>query len=241
MATNNAINSLDPVQVGLGGTGQSTLTNHGVLVGAGTSGITQLSVGSTGQVLIGATSSDPAFGALGVNSGLTAHGVIIGENNSAFVASNAGSNGQVLLGASSADPAFASLTSTGGTIAFTTGTNSLNLDVVSSGIPWTDVTGGSASMAANNGYLADAAGLTTLTLPSTIAQFGVIKIAGYGAGGWTVAQGTGQIIHFGTATTTSGATGSLSSSNRYDCLELICVVANTTFLVTNSQGNITYV
>lgn len=57
--------------VGSGGTGQSTLTNHGVLVGAGSSAITQLSAASAGTVLTGqGASSDPSFSAtptLGVN------------------------------------------------------------------------------------------------------------------------------------------------------------------------------
>lgn len=39
-----------------------TQTNHGVLVGAGTSAaVTALAVGSTGQLLVGASSADPAF------------------------------------------------------------------------------------------------------------------------------------------------------------------------------------
>jgi len=50
--------------VDLGGTGRATLTNHGVLVGAGTSAITQLAVGSNNQVLRGSTGADPAFGSL---------------------------------------------------------------------------------------------------------------------------------------------------------------------------------
>jgi len=45
-----------------GGTGQVTLTNHGVLVGAGTTAITQLAAGSAGQVLqSGGASADPAY------------------------------------------------------------------------------------------------------------------------------------------------------------------------------------
>jgi hypothetical protein len=45
-----------------GGTGQVTLTNHGVLVGAGTTAITQLSAGTAGQVLqSGGASADPAY------------------------------------------------------------------------------------------------------------------------------------------------------------------------------------
>lgn len=45
-----------------GGTGRATLTNHGVLVGAATSAITQLSAGTAGQVLqSGGASADPAY------------------------------------------------------------------------------------------------------------------------------------------------------------------------------------
>jgi len=62
MVTNNAWNSQDPAQVAKGGTGANTLTDHGVLVGSGTSAITALSVGTTGQLLVGSTTADPAFG-----------------------------------------------------------------------------------------------------------------------------------------------------------------------------------
>lgn len=51
------------VTVAKGGTGATTLTDHGVLVGSGTSAIDALSVGSTGTVLTGVTGADPAFSA----------------------------------------------------------------------------------------------------------------------------------------------------------------------------------
>jgi hypothetical protein len=63
MATINAIDSNIPIEVAKGGTGAATLTNHGVLVGSGTSAVSALSVGSTGQLLVGTTSSNPAFAA----------------------------------------------------------------------------------------------------------------------------------------------------------------------------------
>lgn len=50
------------VVVQFGGTGRATLTNHGVLVGAGTTAITQLAAGTAGQVLqSGGASADPAY------------------------------------------------------------------------------------------------------------------------------------------------------------------------------------
>jgi len=196
MATINSIGSNKPIQVSFGGTGQATLTNHGVLVGAATAGLTQLSVGT---------------------------------------------NGQVLLGATGADPAFATLTSTGGTISYTTGANTLNLEAGFVGMAWTDVTGTSASLAVNNGYVADNAGLVTLTLPATAAFGTVIQVQGKGSGGWVIAQNSGQTIHFGNVNTTTGAGGSLASTNLYDGLTLLCITANTDFAVRSAQGNITIV
>lgn len=97
----------------------ATYTAHGVLVGEGTSSIAATAAGTTGQVLIGSTGADPAFGALGVNSGLTAHGVLLGEGNSAIVATAVGATNSVLQGSTGADPSFtttptvATLTTTG--------------------------------------------------------------------------------------------------------------------------------
>lgn len=84
-------------------------TDHAVIVGAGTSTITSLAVGTSGQVLTGSTGADPAFASLGTDSGLTAHGVVIAEGNSAFVATAVGAAGQVLTGQSAADPKFSPL------------------------------------------------------------------------------------------------------------------------------------
>lgn len=239
MSTNNSWNSQDPVQVGFGGTGQSTLLIHGVVVGNTTAGVNVTTAGTDGQVLTGNSAADPSFQAIGTKSGLTAHGVVLAEGASAFGVSNAGTNGQVLIAAGSADPAFASITSTGGTITFTPGANTLNMETVGGGVPWVDVTGPTQLMVANNGYIADDGALVTFTLPATAAQGTVLKVAGYGAGGWTIVQGTGQSIKFGVVTTTT-TSGSLSSTNRYDQLDLLCVVADTTWVVRSVIGNITY-
>ena len=107
------------------------------------------------------------------------------------------------------------------------------------GIRWTNVTGTSQTASVNNGYIANNAGLVTVTLPSTAAVGNVVRVAGAGAGGWKVAQNASQLIHFGTAVTTTGTGGSLASVNQYDAVEMICITANTTWTVISSQGNIT--
>lgn len=106
---------------------------------------------------------------------------------------------------------------------------------------WTDVTSTSQSMSANSGYIADNASLVTLTLPSTAVQGSIISVCGNGAGGWSIAQNASQNIKFGNQTTTTGTGGSLASTNRYDGVSLLCTVANTTWVILNSMGNITYV
>lgn len=108
-------------------------------------------------------------------------------------------------------------------------------------VEWNEITGTSSAMAVNNGYIANNGALVTLTLPSTAALGTRIRVAGLGAGGWKVAQNASQTIHFGSLDTTTGVGGSVASSNRYDALEMLCVAANTDWVVLSSQGNQTIV
>ena len=54
-----------------GGTGVSTLADHGVIVGSGTSAPTVLTVGTDGQILVGATGADPVFATITDGEGIT--------------------------------------------------------------------------------------------------------------------------------------------------------------------------
>jgi hypothetical protein len=85
-----------PLSVSNGGTGASTLTSHGVLVGAGTSAVTQISVGSMGTVLIGNSGADPSFSA--TPSGLTSIGVGNLSLSSSSVISTVGHDLQLIAG-----------------------------------------------------------------------------------------------------------------------------------------------
>jgi hypothetical protein len=104
-------------------------------------------------------------------------------------------------------------------------------------ITWNDQTTTPVAAVAANGYSANNAGLVTINIPATVAFGTVFRVAGNGAGGWLVRFNTGQVANSSTGSTTSA--GSLASTNRYDCIELLCVTANTTFTVTSSFGNIT--
>lgn len=117
----------------------------------------------------------------------------------------------------------------------------IKFTVTGGGISWVDVTGTTQQMAINTGYVSDNGSLVTLTLPATAAFGDVVEVAGKGAGGWKIAQNAGQIIHCGQWSTTSGTGGSVASTNQYDGIMLLCVTANTTFVMLNSVGNLTLV
>ena len=118
----------------------------------------------------------------------------------------------------------------------------LTLTGSSSGITWNNVTSSTQALAINNGYISnDGATLITMTLPSTAAIGSVIQIQGAGSGLFTVAQNASQVIHFNEVATTTGTGGSISSTSQFDSLTLICVTANTTWAVNQSQGNLSVV
>jgi hypothetical protein len=106
---------------------------------------------------------------------------------------------------------------------------------------WVPVSGTSQSLSINTGYVTQNASLTTCTLPVTAAFGTLISLSGIGAGGWIVAQNTGQFINFGNQVTTTGTGGSIASTNRYDGIDLLCVVANTQWTVRMASGNLTVV
>jgi hypothetical protein len=111
---------------------------------------------------------------------------------------------------------------------------------IPTGLTWNEETGTSATMAVDNGYVANNAALVTLTLPATAAFGTKIRVAGKGDGGWAIAQNAGQtIIWDEAASTTTGVGGSLASTDDYDAVELLCITADTDWVVLSSKGNIT--
>jgi len=145
--------------------------------------------------------------------------------------------GQVYIGQSSGLAAAATITgSLGVTVTSTSG--AINISGSGGGFTWFDTTGGSATLAANSGYLSDSGSLTTFTMPATAAIGDTYIVHGKGAGGWQVNVVTGQTIHFGSSACTT-STGNLASTNQYDSITITCITANTTFACRAAQGNIT--
>lgn len=146
-------------------------------------------------------------------------------------------NGQMIIGSTGATPTAGTITGSGN-ITVTTGAGTLALSLTgSAGFAWNDVSGTSQSAAVNNGYIISNASQTTVTLPATAAEGSIFSVQGKGAAGWILQANTGQIIHLGSSATSSA--GSLTSTNLWDSVSIVCVTANTTFAVTSVVGNLT--
>lgn len=120
------------------------------------------------------------------------------------------------------------------------GTNTLTITTTGEGIPWQFAIINTA-MAINNGYIANAVGTVQLLLPAVAPLGSIVRVCGLTAGGWQVTQNAGQQIRFGNALTTVGVGGSLSSTLAGDSAEIVCVTANTGWLVLSGVGNMNVV
>jgi hypothetical protein len=92
---------------------------------------------------------------------------------------------------------------------------------------WAGIAGTTQAALANKSYVVQNAAQTTITLPAAMNLGDVVAVAGLGAAGWVLQANTGQTIHYGSSATTSG--GTLTSTNLYDQVEVVCLVNNTTW------------
>lgn len=128
-------------------------------------------------------------------------------------------------------------------ISIVNGSGSVTISGTASSIGWNTVTS-ATNMVAENGYIVNnsTSSPIVLTLPTTAVVGTSLAIigTGSGSGGWSVTQGSGQSIQVGTSSSTTGPTGHIASTNRFDNIYLVCIVANTTWSVLGGpQGSIT--
>jgi hypothetical protein len=148
-------------------------------------------------------------------------------------------NGQLLIGSTGATPVAASLTSTGGSVTITQGAGSINLEAVGgAGLTWSVVTAATATLAAGEGIFCNRGAGVTVSLPTSAAVGDTYQVYAMNAGGFVINYGTGQSIRIGTTVTTV-TSGTLSSVNIGDFVEIICNVADTGFIASVKQGNLT--
>lgn len=128
----------------------------------------------------------------------------------------------------------------GVTVAGNAGAHTLTISVAGTGLDWSLVAVNTA-MVSNSGYIANGVGTLQMLLPAASAVGDIIRVAGITAPGWQITQNAGQQIQFGNLLTTVGAGGSLDSTLSGDTVELVCVVANTSWMVLSGVGNINVV
>jgi len=149
-------------------------------------------------------------------------------------------NGQLIIGSTGNAPVRATLTA-GTNITITNTPGAIQISASGAGgFSWNNVTGTSATMISDNGYICTGGSLATLALPATSAFGDELSILAYGAGGWKISQGAGQQIKVGASISTLGATGFIASTSTGDAINLVCVVANTIWMNNAApEGNLT--
>jgi hypothetical protein len=131
----------------------------------------------------------------------------------------------------------------GANITITPSANAITIASTGGGtsFTWTETTS-DASLVAANGYIANKAGLLTMTLPASGAIGDIIEITNMNtAVGWRIAQNANQYIRLGSSLTTTGVGGYLEATALGDSVKLVCMVAgaSTGWICTSVLGNIT--
>lgn len=117
-------------------------------------------------------------------------------------------------------------------------TNTLTISIAGGGFTWTDVTGATQALVAENGYVTDRGGGVTYTLPASGTLGDEIIIMGK-LGLSTIGQNANQQILVGSASSTVGVGGTVVGTNVGDCMTLICITpgASTVWRAQNFVGN----
>lgn len=90
---------------------------------------------------------------------------------------------------------------------------------------------GDAIAEVQHDYVCNNISIVNVTLPVTAVFGAKIGIHGKGAGGWKIKQNAGQTIHLNRMSTTTGTTGYLRSNYYKNSVIIMCITANTDWLV----------
>lgn len=251
------INTLGTGSITIAGSGSTLttqltgLTNHAVLVGAGTATITNVGPTATaGQVLQSAGSSaDPVFStatypstttinqilyssSANVVAGLATanQGVLTTGTSGIPVITSIATNGQLIIGSTSGAPAAATLTAGTG-ISITNGSNSITIASTGSPMAWTDEAT-SFSAVAGNGYFIT--GTATATLPASPSQGNVIAFSVDAANILTIQANTGQVIRIGSGV--SASAGTAANNARGDSVTLVYRSSDSAWIASSVIG-----
>lgn len=168
---------------------------------------------------------------------LTEHAIQVGAGASTPTQILMGA-GQVLIGTTASDPASANITAgTNIQVVSTSGSIVINATGNAS-FSWASISGASQNASVNTGYFPNNAGVVSITLPASSTPGDIIKVIGFGVGGWSLIGNGSQTIKLGAQTTTSG--GAVSSTNRWDAITVVASPVSSIWLVEGWVGNLTY-
>lgn len=199
---------------------QNTLVANGILYASATNVQGQITTANNGTLITNAA---------GVPSILAGPGV----------------TGKILYSQSGAPPqwstpTYPAIAGTAGQVMMSDGTNFV-MNPSPPDFTAVTVDGTTQGMAVGTMYITNNAAGVTYTLPVTAITGQEIRIVGK-LGISTINQNANQKIYFGSVSTTTGITGSLTGSNVGCCIQLTCITtgANTEWMVSSSSGNWTY-
>lgn len=168
---------------------------------------------------------------------LGVEGALVVDNTGAITTATL-ADGELAIGVTGGAPVAGAITSLDASVTVTLGAGTIDLSVAGgSGFSWSEDTTTSIALAVDQGYISTNASPVTATLPATAALGSYIRVLSNGTGLVTIAQNSGQTVHFNGSSTTTGVAGSLTAVAQYASIELLCTVANTTFVVVGSVGN----
>lgn len=111
--------------------------------------------------------------------------------------------------------------------------------VVDNSLTWTGV-GNNSFTAGNRGLVINHTSQATVQMYNIgNPQYSIVRYVAIGTGGLLITQKAGQQILFNTSATTVGTGGSLASTANYCAIELLCIEANTKWVVLSSVGTFT--
>lgn len=88
-------------------------------------------------------------------------------------------------------------------------------------------------------YIMNNSSLIGATLSPQFLMGDIVNIVGRGSGGWEIAQNAGQVIKYGTASTTVGVSGGVTSIDPAACIRMVATNQNTEFTIVSATGNFT--
>jgi len=120
--------------------------------------------------------------------------------------------------------------------------NTVTITNTNTGMTWTTVTSGDNTILIlkNTGYITGGSSQCIFLLPASSNPGDQFIITGF-TSLFQLTQNAGQSILFGQQTTTSGASGSISSTSVGDHILVVAITSNSVWKIIDSIGNLTVV